>query len=76
MDTAKILRYKDSNLLYLLGNKSKDMSTFSNALLRHRVIDSCLRDTQNKYTLQDLINACTKAIKAKYGAKIASKYKV
>ena len=76
MDTAKILRYKDSNLLYLLGNKSKDMSTFSNALLRHRVIDSCLRDTQNKYTLQDLINACTKAIKSKYGAKIASKYKV
>ena len=80
VDTAKLLRYKDSKkdgkLLYLLSNKCKDMSTSSNALLRHRVIDACLRDSQNKYTLIDLINACTKAIKAKYGNKIAAKYKV
>ena len=52
------------------------MSNSSNALLRHRVIDACLRDTKNKYTLLDLINACTKAIKLKYGNKIGSKYKV
>lgn len=43
------------------------MSTISNALLRHRVIDSCLRDTKNSYTLKDLINACLAAIKKKYG---------
>lgn len=38
------------------------MSTNSNALLRHRTIDACLRDTKHKYTLLDLINACTAAI--------------
>lgn len=43
------------------------MSNSSNALLRHMTIDACLRDTKNKYTLLDLINACTKAIKAKNG---------
>ena len=52
------------------------MSNSSNALLRHRVIDSCLRDTKNKYTLLDLINACTQAIKTKYGSKVGAKYKV
>ena len=52
------------------------MSISSNALLRHKVIDRCLRDQSRKYTLIDLINACTNAIKLKYGAKIAAKYKV
>lgn len=52
------------------------MSTFSNAVLRHRTIDACLRDTSHKYTLNDLINACTAAIKEKYGSKVGAKYKV
>ena len=52
------------------------MSISSNALLRHKVIDKCLRDKTRKYTLIDLINACTNAIKQKYGTKIAAKYKV
>ncbi len=52
------------------------MSNFSNAVLRHKTIDACLRDTTHKYTLLDLINACTAAIKEKYGAKVGSRYKV
>lgn len=52
------------------------MSISSNALLRHKVIDRCLKDQSRKYTLIDLINACTNAIKLKYGTKIAAKYKV
>ncbi len=35
----------------------------SNALLRHITIDACLRDTDHKYSLTDLIAACTRAIK-------------
>ena len=42
------------------------MAANSNALLRHKILDNCLRDTQNKYTLRDLIDACTKALRAKY----------
>ena len=45
------------------------MGNNSNALLRHRTIDACLRDTSRKYTLADLINACSNAIKAKNGNK-------
>ena len=52
------------------------MSTFSNAVLRHRTIDACLRDTSRKYTLLDRINAFTAAIKEKYGSKVGAKYKV
>lgn len=42
------------------------MAANSNALLRHKIIDNCLRDTQNKYSLLDLINACTKGLQEKY----------
>ncbi|MBE6223783.1 MAG: WYL domain-containing protein [Bacteroidales bacterium] len=52
------------------------MSNFSNAVLRHRTIDACLRDTSRKYTLIDLINACTAAIKEKHGSKVGNKFKV
>ena len=52
------------------------MGNSSNALLRHRTIDACLRDTKNKYTLLDLINACTQAIKMKGTGKEKSKSKV
>lgn len=52
------------------------MSNSSNALLRHRTIDACLRDSKNKYTLLDLIDACTKAIKAKQGNRGNSSQKV
>ena len=49
------------------------MAVNSNALLRHKIIDACLRDTQNKYTLKDLINACSKALKEKNGKKSKGK---
>jgi len=52
------------------------MGNSSNALLRHRTIDACLRDTKNKYTLLDLINACSQAIKLKNGNKSGSRNKV
>ncbi len=42
------------------------MAANSNALLRHKIIDNCLRDTQNKYTLKDLIDECSKALQIKY----------
>lgn len=50
------------------------MDITSNALLRHRTIDVCLRDSKRKYTLLDLINACTNAIKEKKGVKSKSRY--
>lgn len=52
------------------------MPANSNSLLRHKTIDTCLRDTQNKYTLLDLINACTKALKEKNGKTEKGKCKV
>lgn len=45
------------------------MANSSNVLLRHRTIDACLRDNSKKYTLSDLINACTDAINLKSGSK-------
>lgn len=50
------------------------MDITSNALLRHRTIDACLRDTKNKYTLLDLIKACSNAIVEKKGKKGSSRY--
>ncbi len=50
------------------------MDITSNALLRHRTIDACLRDSKRKYTLLDLINACTNAIKEKKGKKTSLRY--
>lgn len=52
------------------------MSNYSNALLRHRTIDACLRDTKHKYTLIDLINSCTAAINGKNGSKGKAKVSV
>lgn len=52
------------------------MTANSNALLRHKTIDACLRDTQNKYTLLDLINACSRALKEKNGKNSKGKCKV
>lgn len=52
------------------------MAANSNALLRHKTIDACLRDTQNKYTLRDLINACSRALKEKNGKSSKGKCKV
>ncbi len=43
------------------------MAVTSNALLRHKTIDACLRDDQKKYTLLDLITACSRALKEKNG---------
>lgn len=52
------------------------MTANSNALLRHKTIDACLRDRQNKYSLIDLINACSKALKEKNKNKSKGKCKV
>lgn len=45
------------------------MAANSNALLRHKILDNCLRDTQNRYSLRDLIDACSKALQIKYNDK-------
>src|SRR5574344_371209 len=50
------------------------MAVSSNALLRHITIDACLRDTQNKYSLLDLINACTKAVKENSKVKLKDNF--
>ncbi len=50
------------------------MSVTSNALLRHITIDACLRDTAHKYSLQDLIAACTRAIKENSKTKLKDNF--
>lgn len=45
------------------------MCAHSNAFLRHRIIDACLRDTKKNYTLLDLIKACSQALNEKYPSK-------
>ena len=52
------------------------MAANSNALLRHKTIDACLRDDQKKYTLLDLITACSRALKEKNGKNSKEKVKV
>lgn len=52
------------------------MAVSSNALLRHITIDACLRDTQNKYSLLDLISACTKAVKENSKIKLKDNFTV
>lgn len=49
------------------------MTSNSGAFLRHRIIDACLRDTTNKYTLDDLIAACSKALQERHGKKSSGK---
>ncbi len=45
------------------------MTSNSAAFLRHRIIDSCLRDINKKYTLEDIVAACSTAIREKTGKK-------
>lgn len=52
------------------------MTNNPGAFLRHRVIDACLRDTTRKYTLEDLITACSRAIEEKHGKKKGAKKRV
>ncbi|MBQ1747676.1 MAG: WYL domain-containing protein [Bacteroidales bacterium] len=52
------------------------MSVTSNALLRHITIDACLRDTAHKYSLQDLIAACTRAVKENSKGKVKDNFSV
>ncbi len=52
------------------------MAVTSNALLRHITIDACLRDAAHKYTLQDLIAACTRAIKENSKEKLKDNFTV
>ena len=38
------------------------MATNKNALIRYRTIDKCLQNRQRKWTLEDIINACSDAL--------------
>lgn len=38
------------------------MATNKNALIRYKTIDECLRNTGKRWTLEDLINACSDAL--------------
>ena len=38
------------------------MAQNKNALLRYRTIDRCLRNTGRRWTLQDLVDACSNAL--------------
>ncbi len=38
------------------------MAQNKNALLRYRTIDRCLRNTGRRWTLQDLVEACSDAL--------------
>ena len=38
------------------------MSQNKNALLRYHTIDCCLRNTARRWTLQDLVDACSDAL--------------
>ena len=51
----------------LYNNNLPIMNLRSNALLRYKTIDNCLRDPRNKYTLKDLMSACSEAMRAKGG---------
>lgn len=53
--------------VYLYDNSLPIMNLRSNALLRYKTIDTCLRDPRNKYTLKDLMSACSEAMRAKGG---------
>ena len=38
------------------------MPANTNALLRYKTIDNCLRNRQRRWTLQDLVDACSDAL--------------
>ena len=38
------------------------MPANKNALLRYKTIDNCLRNRQRRWTLQDLVDACSEAL--------------
>lgn len=38
------------------------MARNKNALLRYRTIDRCLRNTSRRWTLADLVDACSDAL--------------
>ncbi|MDO4229072.1 MAG: WYL domain-containing protein, partial [Capnocytophaga sp.] len=38
------------------------MATNKNALIRYKTIDTCLRNTHRRWTLEDLIEACSDAL--------------
>lgn len=43
------------------------MATNKHAIIRYRELDRCFRDTRRKYFIQDLIDACSKALDEAYG---------
>ena len=46
------------------------MAQNKNALIRYRVIDNCLSDQDRKWTLEDMMEACSSALQAENGKEI------
>lgn len=46
----------------LFNKKSQKMSSNKNALIRYKTLDKCLKNKYRKYTLEDLIDACSDAL--------------
>lgn len=48
------------------------MANTKNALLRTKIIDRCLSDKRRKYSTQDLMNECNRALSAKGMTEVTS----
>jgi predicted DNA-binding transcriptional regulator YafY len=55
-------KYQPNPIPIAIGTKLKTMPVNRNALIRYRTIDSCLQNRYKKWTLDDLIQACSDAI--------------
>lgn len=47
---------------FILSKKLYEMATNKNALIRYRTIDKCLQNRSRRWTLDDLISACSDAL--------------
>jgi predicted DNA-binding transcriptional regulator YafY len=56
------LRSRKNLFLYLFSEKETIMPVNRNALIRYRTIDNCLRNKYRRWTLEDLIEACSQAL--------------
>ena len=53
--------FAQSNILYTFAKKNV-MPVSKNALIRYKTIDRCLRNRYRRWTLEDLIEACSDAL--------------
>jgi predicted DNA-binding transcriptional regulator YafY len=54
--------YLHSSNIFLFFEKKLPMPINRNALIRYRTIDKCLQNRRRKWTIEDLIDACTGAL--------------